>query len=111
MTVTLAPATDLDRSVAPAIARVADDPIPRYPFGTVLTEVEDELRQALSLLQDLSPHPRSWLPWSSIVKAPAPERLLPHLRRLGLAEPSNWRERLMAAAVVAALEEAGVRDE
>jgi hypothetical protein len=92
---------------------LADDPIPRYPFGTVLTEVEDQLRQALTLVADIGPHPRTWPGWNALRTAPGdpPDRFLPHLRRLGLEDPKNWKERLMAAATVAALEESGVVDE
>lgn len=91
-----------------------DDPIPRYPFGTVLTEPEDELRQALSLVADVEfSRPRTWPGWSSMrlgLTAP-PARFRPHLRRMGLEHPRGWKERLMAAATVIALEEFGARDD
>lgn len=90
-----------------------DDPIPRYPFGTTMTDEEDELRQALGHLADLGPHPRSWPSLRSMRMGlgKVPSRFVPHLRRLGLDEPRDWKERLMAATVVAALVESGVTDE
>lgn len=91
-------------------AALADDPVPRYPFGTSLSEEEDRLRRALSSISSVGLDPRSWPRWRSIRQAigETPERYLPHLRRMGLEPPSSWKERLMAATVVAGLEESGV---
>lgn len=91
---------------------VADDPLPRYPFGTILSPVEDELRRALSTMAEVGVDPRTWPSWGSIAAAlgEPPERYLPHLRRMGLEKTTGWKERLMTATVVAALEESGVTE-
>lgn len=84
--------------------------IPRYPFGSVLTDVEDDLRRSLSVLSEVGWRPRSWPSIASLwagIGRPA-EAMRPHLRRLGLEKPENLRDRVMAAAVAAGLEESGV---
>ena len=92
---------------------LSDRPIDRYPFGSVLTKEEDELRQGLSALSNMSFKPETWPSWDAVKTArDIPERMRPHLKRLNLDSPKSFKERMMAAAVVVALEESGViRDE
>ena len=75
-------------------ARAAGD-LPPFPFGTPLTPVEIELRRALEHLSARnggSLARRSGLIASAILEhGRMPEWAEPHLARMGLAQPPNWR--------------------
>lgn len=82
-----------------------DGLLPDYPFGTDFTETEQRLLPALAILKQAS---GSWpalarIAARGLTAPPDPECL----ERLGLGQPSNWRERLTRYLVLGALAQGG----
>lgn len=79
--------------------------IPRCPFGSDLTEVELDLIEALSCLQDVSKRLSKGDPPSVdlhglATMASVPARALPYLERMGVAYPRTLREIAMQRALL-----------
>ncbi len=92
----------LEKTLGPARN---DGVLPRYPFGTDLTDEEIALIPAMNALKNAQSSPLALArlaargaPWSS---PSAKERVL--LRRLALEAPKSVKERFMAALVLGAL--------
>ncbi|HVS61875.1 MAG TPA: acetyl-CoA hydrolase/transferase C-terminal domain-containing protein [Thermoanaerobaculia bacterium] len=84
--------------------------LPRFPFGTDLTEVEVALARALRGLSarlGRSRVPRPPSLGALRAMASPPRSAVPYLERMGLERPQGLRERVLRAAVVWALAEDG----
>ncbi|CAN5363972.1 acetyl-CoA hydrolase/transferase C-terminal domain-containing protein [soil metagenome] len=78
---------------------------PPFPYGCDFTDEELVLMRALKRIER-----RFSSPWGRIAgfaramtSRETPPAALPYLRRMGLAEPANWRERLLRALLAAHL--------
>ncbi|HVS14266.1 MAG TPA: acetyl-CoA hydrolase/transferase C-terminal domain-containing protein [Thermoanaerobaculia bacterium] len=83
--------------------------LPRFPFGTPLTDDEVALAGALRGLRSRTtgriPRPPSVRALRQMIRPPA--AAAPYLERMALDRPAGWRERALRAVVVWALTEAG----
>ncbi len=82
---------------------LAGDAFPRYPFGSDFTLVEERLVEGLQELKALAKSPlrmgAAWLRGH-------PSRYPAELARMGLADPTGWRDRAMARLLAHALDRA-----
>jgi hypothetical protein len=78
--------------------------LPRFPFGSDFTDVEQRLIPALQLLQDAQRIPQrlAALLWQGFAGSPV-DSDIECLARLGLDKPATWRDRAYRALVSAAL--------
>lgn len=79
--------------------------LPAFPFGTELSEVEQDIAPALEHLQDETATwggRLSFIP-AALFSGPSPDRFAPHLERLGLDQPQSLKDRLMRKLVLKAL--------
>jgi hypothetical protein len=76
--------------------------LPDYPFGSDFDAVELRLLAALKWLKSASTQPARWLGLAKAAAWPGP---VDHeaLQRMGLANPSSLRERLVARVLAGAL--------
>lgn len=90
-------------------SRCRDGTLPEYPFGTALTEVEQELARALRHLKRTLSGDLELPDLEDIRKTfSVPETARPHLERMDLADAEGVEERLMRRAVAYALAAADV---
>jgi len=90
--------------IARALAPARDKGLlPRFPFGTDFTEVEQRLLPALALLRASSPLARAGFAVRGMLSPPPSQATRECLARMGLEQPSGARERIYAALVQGAL--------
>jgi len=81
---------------------------PRYPLGTDLTVVEQDLAAALAWLESATARPLDRLRVTlAACRHDVPERCREHLTRLELSSPDGVRERIMRRLVAYALTRSG----
>lgn len=81
--------------------------LPRFPFGSDFTEVEQRLIPALETLRDASRSPLSIMGLLMKGLRPGDASIQPALARMGLDHPTTFSDRLYRALLNGALKESG----
>ena len=74
---------------------------PLFPLGSDFTEEEKVLLDALSSLKKISQKKHKLL--FSVIKGKVTADKLPYLERMGLSNPTNWKEKITARLIVSQL--------